>query len=123
MKKTFPPLFLDVALVVLFVFIGTRNHDTNTGASGVAGTAAPFLLGLLAGWLVTRAWRQPMQVKTGAVIWVITVVVGVLLRRFAWDDGAAGPFVVVAAIFNAFTLVGWRVVRENVVSRTRAASE
>lgn len=120
MKKTFPPFILDATLVVLFVFIGTRNHDTNTGASGVAGTAAPFLLGLLAGWLATRAWHQPMQVKTGVMIWVITVVVGMLLRRFAWDDGAAGPFVVVAAVFNAFTLVGWRVVRENVLSRKQA---
>ena len=54
------------------------------------------------------------------MIWVITVVVGMLLRRFAWDDGAAGPFVVVAAVFNAFTLVGWRVVRENVLSRKQA---
>jgi hypothetical protein len=40
-----------------------------------------------------------------------------LLRHFAWDRGTAGAFIVVATVFNAFTLVGWRVLRENIASR------
>ena len=113
MKKFLSSLLLDAALVVVFVLIGTRNHDTNTGAGGVATVAAPFLIGLAAGWLVTRAWKAPTAVKTGVLIWVVTIVVGLVLRRFAWDEGTAGAFVIVAAVFNAFTLVGWRVIREN----------
>jgi quinol-cytochrome oxidoreductase complex cytochrome b subunit len=62
-------------------------------------------------------------VKTGVLVWIATVVVGVLLRRFAWDESSAGAFVVVAAVFNAFTLVGWRVVRENLRTRTLTTSE
>lgn len=113
MKKFLPFFLLDVALVVTFVLIGTRNHDTNTGADGVFGVAAPFLLGLVAGWLVSQAWKSPTEVKKGILIWVVTIVVGMVLRHFAWAEGTAGAFVVVATVFNAFTLVGWRVVREN----------
>jgi hypothetical protein len=122
MKKSFGIFVLDAVLVTVFVLIGTRNHDTNTGVGGVFSVAAPFLVGLIVGWLATRAWNQPTAVKTGVLVWIATVVVGVLLRRFAWDDSAAGAFVVVATIFNAFTLVGWRVVRENLGKR-KAASE
>ena len=117
MKRKLFPFVVDAALIVLFVFIGTRNHDTNEDAGGVAATAAPFLIGLSAGWLGARAWRSPNAVSSGIAVWVATVVFGMLLRHFAWDDGTAGAFVIVATVFNAFTLIGWRVVRENVVSR------
>jgi hypothetical protein len=117
MKRKLLPFAIDVAFVVLFVFIGTRNHDTNEDAAGVAATAAPFLIGLLVGWLGARAWRSPNAVSSGIAVWISTVVVGMLLRHFAWDEGTAGAFVIVATVFNAFTLVGWRVVRENVTSR------
>ena len=113
MRRFLPFFLLDAALVATFVLIGTRNHDTNTGAGGVFSVAAPFLIGLTAGWLGTRAWKTPTEVKTGVQIWVVTIVVGMVLRHFVWDEGTAGAFVVVAAVFNAFTLVGWRVIREN----------
>ena len=113
MKRFLPFFLLDAALVVTFVLIGTRNHDTNTGADGDFGVAAPFLIGLTAGWLVTQAWKRPSDVKTGVLGWVVTIVMGMVLRHFAWDEGTAGAFVVVATVFNAFTLVGWRVIREN----------
>lgn len=107
----------DVALVVLFVVIGTRNHNTDKNAPDIAATVAPFLIGLSVGWIATRAWKTPSAVSTGIAIWISTVGVGMLLRHFAWQRGTAGAFIVVAAIFNLFTLVGWRVMRENIVSR------
>ena len=103
-------------LAALTTSQGTKRYkyvQYDTGAGGVATVAAPFLIGLAAGWLVTRAWKAPTAVKTGVLIWVVTIVVGLVLRRFAWDEGTAGAFVIVAAVFNAFTLVGWRVIREN----------
>ena len=120
MKNRVLPFLIDVALVVLFVFIGTRNHNTDDDAVGVAATVAPFLIGLVVGWVVSRAWKSPTTVATGIAIWVSTIVVGMLLRHFAWDRGTAGAFVVVATIFNAFTLIGWRVIRENIGSRRAA---
>lgn len=120
MKRLTTPLALDVGLVVLFVFIGTRNHDTDKDVAGVLSTAAPFLIGLACGWWGSGGWKNPAAVQTGIVVWLATVVIGMLLRNFAWDRGTAGAFIVVATIFNAFTLVGWRVVRENVVSRRKS---
>ncbi|MEY3595901.1 MAG: hypothetical protein RL576_1315, partial [Actinomycetota bacterium] len=48
--------------------------------------------------------------------------IGMLLRRFAFDDGAAGAFIVVATIFNAFTLVGWRFIAEQLSERKASQS-
>ena len=117
MKNRVWPFLIDIAFVVLFVFIGTRNHNTDEDAAGVAATVAPFLIGLVVGWVASRAWKSPKSVATGITTWISTIVVGMLLRHYAWDRGTAGAFVVVATIFNAFTLVGWRVVRENIGSR------
>ena len=117
MKNRVLPFVADVVLVVVFIVIGTRNHNTDENATGIASTVAPFLIGLAAGWIGTRAWKTPTAVSTGIAVWISTVAVGMLLRHFAWDRGTAGAFIVVATIFNAFTLVGWRVLRENIASR------
>jgi uncharacterized membrane protein (GlpM family) len=117
MKRKLLPFVVDAALVVLFVFIGTRNHDTDKNVAGVLSTAAPFLIGLVCGWWGSNGWKNPTAVQTGIVVWIATVVIGMLLRNFAWDRGTAGAFIVVATIFNAFTLIGWRVVRENILTR------
>ena len=116
-KSLVAALVADVAFVVLFTFIGTRNHDTESHSGGVLSTAAPFIIGIAVAWLVLRAWRQPFAVATGVGIWIISIVVGMLLRHFAWDRGTAGAFIVVATIFNAFTLVGWRFIRESILTR------
>jgi uncharacterized membrane protein (GlpM family) len=117
MKNRILPFLTDTALVVLFVIVGRRNHDTDENAARAAATVAPFLIGLVVGWVGIRAWTKPTAVSTGVAVWISTVLVGMLLRHFAWERGTAGAFIVVATVFNAFTLVGWRVLRENVSSR------
>ena len=80
------------------------------GGLGLATTAWPFLVGLLAGWAVTRGWRHPLApLRTGAGVWVATVAVGMLLRA-ASGQGIAIAFVIVAAVTLLVLLVGWRVV-------------
>ncbi len=44
---------------------------------------------------------------TGVVVWVCTVVVGMLLRK-ATSAGVAASFVVVASVSTAVLLLGWR---------------
>lgn len=119
MKRWIVPFAGDIALVVLFVFIGTRNHDTDTGFTGVLSTAAPFVIGACAGWIAASGWKNPTTAQTGIVVWIGTVVIGMLLRHFAWDRGTALAFVIVATVFNALTLIGWRVIRENLSSRRK----
>jgi len=60
------------------------------------------------GWLLIRGWRRPFRViPTGVVVWVCTVVAGMLLRK-ATSAGVATSFVVVASVSTAVLLMGWR---------------
>lgn len=117
LRKSLYALVADAAFIFLFIFIGTRNHDTDTDTAGVFSTAAPFLIALLVGWGALRVWKAPRTIANGVGLWLFTIVIGMLLRRFAFDDGAAGAFIVVATIFNAFTLVGWRFIAEQLSER------
>ena len=101
---------LDVGSVVFFVAAGRRTHEQDPAITGLIETAAPFLLGLLLAWIVARAWRSPESVRTGLVIWPLTVLFGMLLRNVVFDDGTALSFVIVTAGFLGLTLVGWRAV-------------
>ena len=109
---------LDAASIVVFVAIGTRSHDVDSGFGDVFAIAAPFLIGLGAGWVAATAWRRPFAVVTGVVVWVVTVAVGMVLRNLVFDRGTAVSFVVVATLFLGACLVGWRLVA-HAVSRRR----
>lgn len=104
---------LDVLSIVIFVLIGRKNHDEGGSViAGAAKVAAPFLVALVVGWFVARAWQSPLAVTTGVIIWLVTIVGGLVLRKLAFDGGTAVPFVIVASAFNLATLVGWRCVAE-----------
>ena len=107
---------IDVGLVTAFVAIGRRNHDEDPGVIGLLSTAAPFLVGLVVGWLVAKAWDDPMPIRKGLIIWPITVVVGMIGRRLT-GDGTALSFVIVATVFLGATLVGWRAARIAIVAK------
>ena len=109
---------LDVAAVVVFVVIGRRNHDEGEAVSGVVKVAAPFLIALTLGWIAARAWNSPMDVGTGVIIWLVTIIGGLILRKVAFDGSTAVPFIIVASLFNLATLVGWRFIAD--WRRTRA---
>ena len=101
-------LLADVACVVVFCAIGRRSHAEGLTLGGIAETAWPFLSGTLVGWLISRAWRAPKAMApTGVVVWVSTVVVGILLRK-ASSQGVAASFIVVASLVTALLLLGWR---------------
>lgn len=110
---------LDAAAVMVFIAAGRRTHDQDPGISGLLQTAAPFLLALVLGWLVSRAWQRPTSVVTGAVVWSVTLVVGMVLRNLVFDRGTATSFVVVAAAFTFACLIGWRLVAL-AITRARA---
>ena len=75
-------LVADVVCVVVFCTIGRRSHAEGLTVAGIAETAWPFLAGTAVGWLLARGWRRPVAVvPTGVVVWVCTVVVGMLLRK------------------------------------------
>jgi peptidoglycan/LPS O-acetylase OafA/YrhL len=101
-------LATDVIAVLVFCAVGRRSHAEGLSITGVASTAWPFLAGTVTGWLASRGWRRPTAVvPTGVVVWLCTVVVGMLLRK-ASSAGVAASFVVVASSVTAALLLGWR---------------
>ena len=110
---------LDVVLVTAFAAIGRASHGEQTFA-GLWQTAWPFLTALVAGWLVTLAWRAPAApVRTGLGVWAVTVVGGMLLR-LASGQGIAPAFIIVAATVLLVFLVGWRLIAAWVGWRRKA---
>jgi hypothetical protein len=102
-------LAVDVVAVLVFCAVGRRSHDEGLNVTGIAVTAWPFLTGTVIGWLISRGWRRPTAVApTGVVVWLSTVVIGMLLRK-ATSAGVAASFVVVATTVTALLLLGWRV--------------
>ncbi|AYG02102.1 DUF3054 domain-containing protein [Gryllotalpicola protaetiae] len=109
---------LDFVLVVLFTVIGRVSHGEGLGFAGVAQTAWPFLTGTLLAWLVFGAWRRPLAVvRTGIPVWLLTVIVGMLLRVVS-GQGIAVSFVIVATIVLGVFLLGWRAIVAPIARRS-----
>jgi len=104
----------DVAVIVVFVAIGREEHNSGSSIAGLLETAAPFLIALAIGWLATRAWQNPTGVGRGLGIWLVTILAGMNLRHYVFDDGTATAFIIVASAFTLAGLVGWRVVTQRI---------
>ena len=119
-------LVADAVCILAFAAIGRRSHDEAEGLGGVLATAAPFLVALAFGWAVVEALRRsrstdPLRADAGVVIWTVTVVAGLVLRRTLWDRGTALAFVIVATAFLGLAIVGWRAASDRFRrSRSRA---
>ena len=108
----------DAASIVIFVAIGRKNHDEGEAASGIFRVAAPFLLALLAGWVIARAWKEPLSQKSGVLISLTTIVLGMVLRKIVFDDGTATAFIIVATVFLGTLLNGWRLLARTRLTRS-----
>jgi hypothetical protein len=106
----------DVVAVLVFAAVGRRTHAEANALLGLLATAGPFLVGLAAGWATARVWRAPLALRTGLLVWLVTVIVG-LAVRFAFTDRLPITFVVVVTLSLA-VLLGWRAVAALVSSRT-----
>ncbi len=100
---------VDAAAILAFAAIGRRSHDETVGLLDVALVAWPFLVGALGGWIVTRAWRGPLSLRVGFVVWAAAWSIGMTLRWLT-GGGVAPSFLVVAGIALAALVLGWRVV-------------
>jgi hypothetical protein len=99
---------LDICCVLVFVIIGRASHAKGESLGGIASTSWPFLCGLGAGWVASRAWRRPLAVRpAGIAAWLCTVALGMILRVVS-GQGTAVAFIVVALAFLGLFLLGWR---------------
>jgi hypothetical protein len=105
----------DVVAVLAFAAIGRSAHAEMLDAFGVLSTAAPFLLGLVIGWLMARAWRAPLRLPVAAAVWIGTTVIGLGLRA-VFAHRLPMTCVLVAAASLALLLLGWRAVARRIIS-------
>lgn len=102
-------LAFDTAAVLMFATAGRGSHDGAATFGRILGVAAPFLVGLVAGTAGVFALRRsPLSWWGGLTVWAATLVIGMLLRRFAWDRGTALSFVIVTAVVLGMLFLGWR---------------
>jgi hypothetical protein len=89
--------------------IGTNNHKTDNGISGILFVAAPFLIATTLSRVLMRATKKDESTVTdGVTVVLFTVAIGMILRRVAFDRGTATAFVIVATVFLGATMLGWR---------------
>lgn len=104
-----PAVIVDALFVLIFAAIGRASHQEDP--AGFLLTAWPFLVVLVIGHLVAALLpgrpRRPWSLMWGAVVWVVTVAGGMLVRVVAGDT-AEVPFIIVATIVLGVFLVGWR---------------
>ena len=109
-------LVVDAVLVVVFSTFGRGAHSEGLGAAQVWGTAWPFLVGLAVGWLILLATRRaPGTVRSGVLVWVATLVVGMAIRGIGDGRVPHWSFILVAATVTAVFLIGWRAIRAAVL--------
>ena len=110
-KTAVRALVYDVLCVLALVIIGTRNHNEDTGITGVLFVATPFLIAVLGARVYTRLLKRgELSVEEGVTVVLFTVAIGMILRRFVFDRGIATAFIIVATVFRSTTMLGWRAI-------------
>ncbi|MCW2738041.1 DUF3054 domain-containing protein [Nocardioides sp.] len=98
-------LLMDLLLVGVFAVVGRLSHYGTLTPGGWWTTAWPFLVGTLVAWTALRVTRRPpAAIASGVVVWLGTLVGGMLLRQ-ASGQGTATAFVVVATLVLGALLV------------------
>ncbi len=98
-------LVVDLLLVAAFAVVGRLSHHGSLSLDGWWTTAWPFLAGALLAWAALAATRRPpAAVASGVVVWLGSLVGGMVLRQ-ASGQGTATAFVVVATLVLGALLV------------------
>ncbi len=116
--KTWAAAILDLLCVIAFVALGIRSHGETDSLVRVA---APFVAALAIGWVIAIPLKPAASLRAGLVIWLVTLVGGMLLRRVG-GDGTAFTFILVASGFLALSMLGWRAITALVERRRSPVS-
>ena len=80
----------DVVAVIVFAAVGRASHAESGDLLGLLGTAAPFLVGLVAAWATPAVRAHPAGLRAGAVVLAGTAVLGLAAARRLHRAAAAG---------------------------------
>ncbi len=103
------PLLADLACVVALALGGKNTHEASDSNWVVLAIVWPFALaaGVAHVWLTLQGRRAHRAWPEGAIVVAATYVLGMILRAVS-GRGLAPGFLVVAGIFLALTMLGWR---------------
>ncbi len=112
------PLAADLGCVLALAVGGRNTHDATASGWVVLAIVWPYAVaaGLAHLWLVSRRRQAGRIWPEGAIVLAVTYVLGMILRAIS-GRGLAPGFLVVAAIFLALTMLGWRGVVAYVTGR------
>jgi hypothetical protein len=99
---------LDSIVVLSFVLIGRDSHGFVSDASDILRVATPFLIALAIGVISLRAWLKPTVWLTGLNLALLTLTIGMVLRRVVFGAGSAPVFVLVTGAWFIGLMIGWR---------------
>lgn len=105
--KAIAALGVDVAVVLAFVTLSRLSNGQSVRPDGVLGTAWPFLVGLVLGWVLTRSWQITVTLYSALGVFACTFAVGIAFRRITFT-GAQPSFVAMAFSVLSVLLLGWR---------------
>ncbi len=106
--KWWTALGLDLLVVLVFAVIGRLSHAEGADPAGIGLTAWPFVVALVGTTVALLGMKRPTeQFLNGVIVWAGTLGFGMWIRTNA-GDGVQPSFVVVAGIFLAITMLGWR---------------
>ena len=116
--KWWTTLGIDLLVVLVFATVGRLSHAEGAALLGIVVTAWPFVVALAASTIALLTMHRPAYtLRNGVFAWLGTLIVGMLLR--AGTGGGVQPsFVVVAGIFLALTMLGWRLLARRRIART-----
>ena len=103
------PLVADLICVLALAVGGKGSHAAGDSAWVILAIAWPFAVsvGSAHAWLTWGKRRTSRAWPEGVVVLAVTYALGMLLRALA-GRGLAPGFLVVAAVFLALTMLGWR---------------
>ncbi|HIY86012.1 MAG TPA: DUF3054 domain-containing protein [Candidatus Yaniella excrementavium] len=102
-------LCIDAVLIVIFAIIGVSSHDGDLNFLNIARVALPFTLPYLVLSAIIKPGRLIHNVfPAGIALWLITVVLGLILRAILFDDSSALAFILVTTGVLGVFLLGRR---------------
>lgn len=105
------PLLADLVCVLALALGGKNTHDGSDAWWVVLVIAWPFALAAIVAHLglLSRGWSAARVWPSGVAVVAATYVLGMALRALS-GRGLAPGFLVVAFLFLAATMLGWRLV-------------
>jgi len=117
MKKTTLILILgDLLALLAFVISGRLEHGLQINWNETMETAVPFIISWLAVASSVGLYKEkavstiPITFKTTLLVTIVAVPIGLFLRALYLDRDVPIPFLVVALVFTAIFMVGWRTI-------------